>query len=482
MDLVNAKVSNLKDLIAKYNPSMLEEIMSAIELAKSLHSGQVRKSGDPYIVHPLEVATVLAEMHADKDTVCAGLFHDLFEDTVISYDELVNQFSDTIAHLVDGVTKIDLVGLTTKEEQNYAYTRKILESIMQDPRILIIKLADRLHNMRTLEFVSPDSQKKKATETYEIFVPLALHIGAYNIKSELEDLSLRYIKPVAYKTIKEMVDELADKYLTRLELMKENIYDVLKKQGIESNIFGKIKNVAGIYRNYVEGMQLRDMHDLLALKVAVESIENCYASLGLIHGNYPCISARMLDFIHRPKSNGYRAFHTSVFDKDIQMPVQAQIQTHDMRNINNNGITAFWRIYDDQADEEMLKSMQQSQVIKRIADLDIIYPSDRDFVQGVIRELLSHSIKTFTMSGDTIELPQGSTIIDFMSIFDEPNFLRLAGAYVNGELHAPSYVLPNKAVVQPICNDLMFGNKQKWYDVAVTAHAKNLIAQSGLVM
>ena len=305
----------LNDLLVKleeYNKEEVEIVKKAYEYADNLHSGQKRQSGEPYISHPLNVAYILAEMHADRDTICAGLLHDTLEDTNITKEDIAHDFNQNIANLVDGVTKLSKMNFSSKQDQNYANTRKIITGITEDVRIIIIKLADRLHNMRTLQFKSEFKQKENALETMEIFVPLAYYIGAYRIKSELEDLSLRYLKPDMYKRIEERKLKLEEKSEASLKEMLYKIQTLLNDNNIPNEIKVRTKNIYGIYKRLNEGHKLSDIHDLLALKIMVESIANCYYTLGMIHKEYHPINDKFKDYICNPKTNMYQSLHTTV--------------------------------------------------------------------------------------------------------------------------------------------------------------------------
>ena len=272
-------IEDLLEIIKDYNPDEVSIIKKAYDYANMLHKGQYRQSGEPYIIHPLNVAYILAEMHADRDTVCAGLLHDTLEDTEATKEDIAELFNKNVANLVDGVTKLAKMNFSSKEEQNLANTRKIITGITDDVRIIIIKLADRLHNMRTLEYKTPFKQKENALETMEIFVPLAYYIGAYRVKSELEDLSLRYLKPDTYNKINEKKIKIEKDSEACLNEMLTKIKRLLDDKNIPNEIKVRTKNIYGIYKRLNEGDKLSDIHDLLALKIMVDEVENCYKAL-----------------------------------------------------------------------------------------------------------------------------------------------------------------------------------------------------------
>ena len=355
---MNITFDALINILKVYNPDEIEKVKMAYEYAEELHNGQYRQSGEPYISHPLQVAYILAEMHADGDTVCAGLLHDTLEDTSITKEDIAHSFNPNIALLVDGVTKLSKMNFSSKQDQNLANTRKIITSLTTDARIIIIKLADRLHNMRTLSFKSEFKQKENSIETMEIFVPLSYYIGAYRIKSELEDLSLRYLKPDMYKRIEEMKYKLEEDSNACLQEMLVKIKEILADKSIPNEIKVRTKNIYGIYKRISSGHKLSDIHDLLALKILVDEVDNCYRTLGFIHKEYHPINDKFKDYICNPKTNMYRSLHTTVFGPDDRL-VQTQIRTFDMDKISSFGLTAYWDINKGQARDIMQKDLKE---------------------------------------------------------------------------------------------------------------------------
>ena len=297
----NITIDKLMRKIKSYNKDAAETVRKAYEFAKDLHEGQYRQSGEPYIIHPLNVTYILAELHADCDTLCAGMLHDTLEDTETTKEEITEVFNESVALLVDGVTKLAKMNFSSKEEQRDANTRKIITGITEDVRIIIIKLADRLHNMRTLQYKNVYKQKENAIETLDIFVPLAYYIGAYRIKSELEDLSLRYLNPDLYMKISEEKNIIE---ISSEECLKEMVYKInnlLTNRDIPHEIKVRTKNIYGIYKKQITGSKITDIHDLLALKVLVDEIDSCYTTLGIIHKEYKPVPKRMKDYIWNPK-------------------------------------------------------------------------------------------------------------------------------------------------------------------------------------
>ena len=470
-------INDLLINLSEYNPDAISDVKKAYDYASYLHNGQVRQSGDPYISHPLNVAYILSEMHADSDTVCAGLLHDTLEDTNIKKEDIAHDFNQNVANLVDGVTKLSKMNFSSKQDQNYANTRKIITGITDDVRIIIIKLADRLHNMRTLEFKSEFKQKENSLETMEIFVPLAYYIGAYRIKSELEDLSLKYLKPDVYKRIGEKKIKLEE---TSGDILKEMLYKIetlLNDRNIPNEIKVRTKNIYGIYKRLSEGHKLSDIHDLLALKIMVDEIENCYIGLYLVHSKYKPINDKFKDYICNPKTNMYRSLHTTVFGPEDRL-VQTQIRTFDMDKIASFGLTAYWDIEKGKARDVMQDDLKQKyQFFKSLIEINSIFGDNQQFVNQVKNELFANKIYVYTTKGDIIELPIGSTIIDYAYKLDTDIGNTMVGAFVNDEYVPVDYVLHNKDRVRIVTNELSYGPREEWLDIAKTSLAKSKIKE-----
>ena len=470
-------INDLLINLSEYNPDAISDVKKAYDYASYLHNGQVRQSGEPYISHPLNVAYILSEMHADSDTVCAGLLHDTLEDTNIKKEDIAHDFNQNVANLVDGVTKLAKMNFSSKQDQNYANTRKIITGITDDVRIIIIKLADRLHNMRTLEFKSEFKQKENSLETMEIFVPLAYYIGAYRIKSELEDLSLKYLKPDVYKRIGEKKIKLEEASGDILKEMLYNIETLLNDRNIPNEIKVRTKNIYGIYKRLSEGHKLSDIHDLLALKIMVDEIENCYIGLYLVHSKYKPINDKFKDYICNPKTNMYRSLHTTVFGPEDRL-VQTQIRTFDMDKIASFGLTAYWDIEKGKARDVMQDDLKQKyQFFKSLIEINSIFGDNQQFVNQVKNELFANKIYVYTTKGDIIELPIGSTIIDYAYKLDTDIGNTMVGAFVNDEYVTVDYVLHNKDRVRIITNELSYGPREEWLDIAKTSLAKSKIKE-----
>ena len=473
----NIELQDLLDKLKEYNPNEIEIVKRAYEYAANLHSGQTRQSGETYISHPLNVAYILAEMHADRDTVCAGLLHDTLEDTNITKEDISHDFNQNIANLVDGVTKLSKMNFSSKQDQNYANTRKIITGITEDVRIIIIKLADRLHNMRTLQFKSEFKQKENSIETMEIFVPLAYYIGAYRIKSELEDLSLKYLKPDMYKQIEERKIKLEQTSSYCLTEMLSKIECLLRDNNIPNEIKVRTKNIYGIYKRLSEGHRLSDIHDLLALKIMVDSVENCYRTLGMIHSEYHPINDKFKDYICNPKTNMYRSLHTTVFGPDDKL-VQTQIRTFDMDRVASFGLTAYWDEQKGKARDVMQEDLRQKfQFFKSLTEINSMFGDNQQFVNQVKSELFADKVYVYTTKGDIIELPRGSTPIDFAYKIHTDIGNTMVGAFVNDEYVPIDYVLQNKDRVRIVTDDLSYGPREDWIDKAHTSLAKRKIRE-----
>lgn len=473
----NITLQDLLNKLKEYNSEEIEIVKRAFYYADSLHSNQIRQSGEPYIIHPLNVAYILADMHADGDTVCAGLLHDTLEDTNIKKEDIAHDFNPDIANLVDGVTKLSKMNFSSKQEQHFANTRKIIAGITEDVRIIIIKLADRLHNMRTLGFKSEIKQKENALETMEIFVPLAYCIGAYRIKSELEDLSLRYLKPDIYKSLEEKKFAIEKNSDACLKEMLYKIQTLLNDKNIPNEIKVRTKNIYGIYKRLSEGHKLSDIHDLLALKVMVDEVEKCYVTLGLIHSKYRPLNSKFKDYICNPKTNMYRSLHTTVFGPDDRL-VQTQIRTFSMDKVASFGLTAYWDIEKGNARNIMQEELKQKfQFFQSLSEINSTFSDNQQFVSQVKNELFADKVYVYTTKGNIIELPKGSTVIDYAYKLDTDIGNTMVGAFVNDECVPVNYVLSNKDRVRIVTSDLAFGPRDDWIDKAHTSYAKKKIKE-----
>ena len=473
----NITLQDLLNKLNEYNPSEVEIVKRAYDYADNLHAGQMRQSGEPYITHPLNVAYILADMHADRDTICAGLLHDTLEDTNITKEDIAHDFNQNIANLVDGVTKLSKMNFSSKQDQNYANTRKIITGITEDVRIIIIKLADRLHNMRTLQFKTEFKQKENALETMEIFVPLAYYIGAYRIKSELEDLSLKYLKADMYRKIEERKLKLEESSADCLKEMLYIIQTSLNDENIPSVIKIRIKNIYGIYKRLNDGHKLSDIHDLLALKIMVDSVANCYYSLGIIHKEYHPINDKFKDYICNPKTNMYQSLHSTVFGPDDRL-VQTQIRTFNMDKVASFGLTAYWDEQKGKARDAMQYDLKQKfQFFKSLTEINAMFGDNQQFVNQIKSELFADKVYVYTTRGDIMELPKGATPIDFAYKISTDIGNTMVGAFVNDEAVPIDYILKNKDRVRIITDELSYGPRENWIDKAQTSFARRQIKE-----
>ena len=470
-------LNDLLNNVRSYDESGISSIKKAYQYAESLHDGQFRQSGEPYISHPLNVAYILSEMHADTDTICAGLLHDTLEDTEITKEAIAEDFNKDVANLVDGVTKISKLNFSTKNDQNMANTRKIITGLTTDARIIIIKLADRLHNMRTLQFKSEFKQKENSMETMDIFVPLAYYIGAYRIKSELEDLSLQYLYPDKYKKIEDIKFKIEDDSKKCLDEMLLTINNILADKNIPNEIKVRTKNIYGIYKLLNEGYKISDIHDLLSLKIMVDGIATCYQTLGLIHGQYHPINDKFKDYICNPKTNMYRSLHTTVFGPEDRL-VQTQIRTFDMDKVASFGLSAYWDIEKGNARDVMQDDLKNKyQFFKSLVEINKVFADNQEFVYQVKSELFSDKIYVYTTKGEIIELPKGSTAIDFAYRIHSDIGNTMVSAVVNDKMVDPDYVLHNKDRVRIITDIMSYGPREEWMDKVQTTKAKRKIRE-----
>lgn len=470
----------LNDLLAKvaeYNIENLEIVKKAYYYAEELHRGQKRQSGEDYIVHPLNVAYILAEMYADKDTICAALLHDTLEDTEITKEQIAKDFNETVSYLVDGVTKISRMNFSTKEEQNMANTRKIITSMRNDIRIIIIKLADRLHNMRTLQYKSEDKQKENSQETLLLYVRLADRIGLHVLKRELEDLSLQYINNDEYNRIKEMRLKVAEDSKECIQEMLGTINDLLNNQNIPHEEMVRIKNIYGIYKKIQRGYRLTEIHDLLSLKVIVDNINDCYPTLRWIHWKYKPINRKFKDYISVCKPNGYQSLHTTIFGEDGRL-VQTQIRTPQMNQVASYGLAANWGDYPENANLVMQQEWKTNDPFyDSLVEIDSQYANDKEFVDQVYRELLGDRISVYTQTGK-LELPKGATPIDVAYNIHTEVGNNIVGAIINGKEAEIGKQLKQNDNVRIITDDTSIGPNASWLTQTATTKAKRKIKEA----
>jgi len=470
-------MENLATLIEKmktYTNEDLELVYKAFDYANRLHSGQTRESGEPYISHPLAVAHILAGMYADVDTVCAALLHDTIEDTDITKKKIAEDFNEEIAELVDGVTRISRMHFSSKEEQNLANTRKIIASIIKDLRIIIIKLADRLHNMRTLQYKRLEKQKENAKETMDIFVPLAYYVGAYRIKEELEDLSFMYLNPQEYTDIKNRLNLFEKEVSHDIEKMLIEIDRLLNTENIPHEIVKRVKNLYGIYKKSTS-KKFGEMEDLFALRILTEETLQCYIALGLIHKKYRSIGYEFRDYIGNPKTNFYSSLHTSIYDENNTF-VQARIRTFKDDLVASHGLPAYWYLNGIGSREDVQRDAEKNfSFITSVGEIDEVSTSNSDFLDRVKSEIFTDSIFVYGEDGGIIELPNGSTPIDLAYRLSDYKGDKMVGVIVNCGYVTFDYKLKDKDKVTIITDQFSDGPKEEWVNLAYTTHAKQRI-------
>ena len=456
--------------------SDLDKIKKVYEYSKEKHQGQYRKSGEEYITHPLSTAIILTTVYADTPTICAGLLHDVIEDCDTTKEEIADNFGDEVSELVYGVTKISKIHFSTENEALIEYYKKIIVGMSEDVRVIIVKLSDRLHNMRTLWALPEVKQKSIAKETLEILTPIAHHLGIHKLKSELEDLSLRYLKPDVFYDIAEKLNN------TKLERdkvvgdMLSSVSGLLKEHGIVHEIKGRSKSIYSIYKKLEKGRKFSDIYDLLALRVLVETEQECYTVLGIIHSKYRPIPKRFKDYVAMPKPNGYQSLHTTVFGIDGYL-FEIQIRTHEMDEIAENGVASHWAYKEHKDLTEGVRSSTEAklQFFKSIIELNEEKMSSEDFVNSVKNEILNNNIYVFTPKGDVFELPKGSTPIDFAYRVHTRVGETTVGALVNNSMVPLNYTLKDNDIVKIITNKNSPGPSKEWINIVASTQAKNKI-------
>ncbi len=472
----------LLESVHKYHPSAdLSLIEKAYRIADEAHRGQVRKSGEPYIIHPLCVAIILAELELDKETIVAGLLHDVVEDTVMTDEEITKEFGSEVALLVDGVTKLGQLSYDAdKVEVQAENLRKMFLAMAKDIRVILIKLADRLHNMRTLKYMKPEKQKEKARETMDIYAPIAQRLGISKVKIELDDLSLKYLEPEAYYDLVEKIalrKSVRDEYVHHLV---EEVKQHIDKAGIKAEIDGRAKHFFSIYKKMVnQDKTLDQIYDLFAIRIIVDSVKDCYAALGVIHEMYKPIPGRFKDYIAMPKPNMYQSLHTTLIGPTGQ-PFEIQIRTFEMHRTAEYGIAAHWKYKEGNtgmsvANQEEEKLSWLRQILEWQRDM-----SDNKEFMSLLKsdlDLFSDAVFCFTPSGDVKNLPNGSTPIDFAYSIHSAVGNKMIGAKVNGKLVTIDYVIQNGDRIEIITSQNSRGPSRDWLNIVKSTQAKNKINQ-----
>lgn len=473
----------LIDSVKKYHPSTdISMIEKAYHIADEAHKGQLRKSGEPYIIHPLCVAIILADLELDKESIVAGLLHDVVEDTVMTPEEIREEFGEEVEIIVDGVTKLTQLSYKVdKVEEQAENLRKMFLAMAKDIRVILVKLADRLHNMRTLKYMKPEKQKEKARETMEIYAPIAHRLGISKIKVELDDLSLKYLEPEVYY---DLVEKIALRKSEREQFVQGIVKDVreqMDKAGIKAEIDGRAKHFFSIYKKMVNQEKTLDqIYDLFAVRIIVDTVKDCYAALGIIHEMYKPIPGRFKDYIAMPKQNMYQSLHTTLIGPNGQ-PFEIQIRTFEMHRTAEYGIAAHWK-YKEAANGVKPAAQQEEEKLswlRQILEWQRDMSDNREFM-GLLKsdlDLFAESVYCFTPAGDVKNLPNGSTPIDFAYSIHSAVGNKMVGARVNGKLVNIDYVIQNGDRIEIITSQNSKGPSRDWLKIVKSTQAKNKINQ-----
>ena len=472
---------DVRKMVSSYmNDEHVALVEKAYRFAAICHHDQRRKSGEPYIIHPIQVAGILANLQMDPETVCAGYLHDIAEDTGASLGDIKELFGPTIAMIVDGDTKLGKIHYKSNREQMAATHRKLLLAMSKDIRVMIVKLADRLHNMRTLQHLRPDKQWRISNETLEIYAPIADRLGISTIKWELEDLSLRYLNPQQYYRIVQLMnfrrDQRVDYINNAIDLIKDALSDL--KLGPNVEIYGRPKHIYSIYRKMVtQHKQFSQIYDLLAIRVVVDTIKDCYAVLGAIHTNWKPMPGRFKDYIAMPKTNGYQSLHTTVIGPEGR-PLEVQIRTHKMHEVAEYGVAAHWAYKEGKTNGvQQTRDSQKLNVVKEILELRQESNGTDEFMQGVQSDIFTDKVYAFTPKGDVIEMPKGAGPLDMAYQIHTEVGNHTTGAKVNGRIVPLDYEIKNGEIVDILTSPSSAGPSRDWLDMVKTRRARNKIRQ-----
>ena len=466
----------LKKRALDANPNFnIEKLEKAYTLAEGAHRGQNRASGEPYITHPLEVAYILADLELDCDTLVGAILHDVVEDTEYTISDIKTEFGDSVATIVDGVTKLGKIQYITAEEQQVENIRKMLLAMAKDVRVILIKLADRLHNMRTITAKSEMKQREKARETLEVYAALAHRLGMSKIKWELEDLSLRYIDPVAYKEITESINLKKQEREQFINDIIKTLHQKTEEIDIKATITGRAKHFYSIYRKmYTQQKSIDELYDLFAVRVIVDSITECYAVLGMVHELYHPIPGRFKDYIAMPKPNMYQSLHTTVIGPN-GIPFEIQIRTWEMHRVAEYGIAAHWK-YKEGVDKKT-EVDTKLEWIRQILEIQNSVVDTDDFMRTLKIDLFADEVFVFTPKGDIVNLPAGSTPIDFAFSIHSAVGCRMQGVKVNGKISTLDYNLQNGDIVDILTSSAVKGPSRDWLKLCKTSQARSKINQ-----
>ena len=474
MESVSEHYAAMKAAIEKYTPHVDMELVDAgYHYAARKHDGQLRKDGSPYIIHPLAVAEIVAEMGLDTDSILAALLHDCIEDTDASHEEIAKQFGKTVADLVEGVTKLTRVNFRSMEEEQMENLRKMFLAMSKDIRVILIKIADRLHNTRTLQYQTPEKQRSKSLETMEIYAPLAHRLGMQKIKWELEDTSLKYLDPVGYEEISKQLDEKEAENAQLMASIREKIENRLRESGIKFQIYGRVKHIYSIYRKmYSQNKTLDEVYDLYAFRVIVDDIADCYNVLGHIHDLFNLVPGRFKDYISTPKPNGYQSLHTTVIGSE-GIPFEVQIRTAQMHHTAEYGIAAHWKY------KEGIQSTggeEQFEWVRRLLENQQDSAAE-DFISSLKIDMFDDEVFVFTPRGEVISLPAGSTPIDFAYAIHSEVGNHMVGAKVNHRIVNYDTILQNGDIVEVITSKSAKGPSRDWLSLCKSNQARIKIRQ-----
>ncbi|MDE6759284.1 MAG: bifunctional (p)ppGpp synthetase/guanosine-3',5'-bis(diphosphate) 3'-pyrophosphohydrolase [Lachnospiraceae bacterium] len=471
----------LIEKVLEYHPNTdITMIEKAYEIADKAHEGQLRKSGEPYIMHPLCVAIILAELELDKETIVAGILHDVIEDTVMTDEEIEKEFSAEILLLVDGVTKLTQLNFSQdKMELQAENLRKMFLAMAKDIRVILIKLADRLHNLRTLQYQSPAKQIEKARETMDIYSPIAHRLGISKIKVELDDLSLQYLEPEKFKELKTEIDERLEEREAFIQDIVHDVKECIDDADIQADISGRVKHFFSIYKKMVnQNKTLDQIYDIFAVRIIVDSVRDCYAALGIIHEEYTPIPGRFKDYIAMPKSNMYQSLHTTLISKNGQ-PFEIQIRTYDMHKTAEYGIAAHWKYKENLSGSSQDKEEEKLSWLRQILEWQRDTKDNKEFMNAVKTDLdlFAEQVYCFTPNGDVKNLPAGSIPIDFAYSIHSAVGNKMVGARVNGRQVPVTYTLQNGDRVEIITSQNSKGPSRDWLSIVKSAQARNKINQ-----
>ncbi len=472
----NDQLEELVSRVRSYNPHADEALIRrAYEYSARMHRGQKRMSGEPYVIHPLNVALIIAQLKLDVPSIVTGLLHDVVEDTSVSLAEIQALFGDEIATLVDGVTKVSKITFQSREEKQAENFRKMIIAMAQDIRVVLIKLADRLHNMRTLDHLAPDRQIEISRETIEIYAPLAHRLGIYWLKSELEDAALRYVDPAGYQMLKAFVAKTRVEREQYIKAVIEILGQRLADSGVKAQVTGRPKHFYSIYaKMQSEGLAFEEIYDVVAFRILVDSVRECYEALGVVHANWKPVPGRFKDYIALPKINMYQSLHTTVIGPRGQR-MEVQIRTHEMHRVAEEGIAAHWS-YKEGNGHLSQQQTERFAWLRRLIEWQQNVKDPQEFLSTVKEDLFPEEVFVFTPKGDVLDFPRGATIVDFAYRIHSQVGNHLVGARVNGRMVPLRYKLASGDTVEVLTSDKQVPGKD-WLNWAATARAKSRIRQ-----